>query len=147
MAGSSEVQDNPVGINVVPMVDVIFCLCVFFMCSFRFKEREGRFEAWLPKDLGSVGPIIGPREMRVALYWDQAAGVVSRRFGTRDVHDDAELEGLLRGSREDYLRVGAADVPLIVDGDPRVPWSDVLNIVNLGRRLGLAHVQFASSGN
>jgi microcystin degradation protein MlrC len=39
------------------------------------------------------------------------------------------------------------DVPLIVDGDPRVPWSDVLNIVNLGRRLGLAHVQFASSGN
>ena len=41
MAGGGEAEDNPVNINVVPMVDVIFCLCVFFMCSFKIKQLEG----------------------------------------------------------------------------------------------------------
>ena len=27
-------EDNPVSLNVAPMVDIIFCLCIFFMCSF-----------------------------------------------------------------------------------------------------------------
>jgi biopolymer transport protein ExbD len=87
------------------------------------------------------------REVRVALYWNAAAGTVERRFGARDVANDSELEALLRGSRDDYLRAGEREVPLIVDGDPRVPWSTVLEVVNLGRRVGLSQVQFASSGN
>lgn len=148
MAAGGELQDNPVGINVVPMVDVIFCLCVFFMCSFRFKEREGRLEAWLPKDLGNGPSAPGEtRELRVALFWDESAGTVTRRFGMRDVGDDLELESLLRGSREDGDRVGAHDVPLIVDSDPRVPWSHVVNLVSIGRHVGVARVQFASGGN
>lgn len=148
MAGGSEVQDNPVGINVVPMVDVIFCLCVFFMCSFRFQEREGRFKAWLPKDLGH-GPLseVEPRELRVALFWNQGAGTVERRFGSRLVRDGAELESLLRASLEDLARLGQADVPMIIDGDPRVPWHEVMSLVNVGRQLDIARVQFASSGN
>jgi biopolymer transport protein ExbD len=47
--------DSPVAINVTPLVDIIFCLCVFFMISFRFKQIEGRFDAWLPRTTG-VGP-------------------------------------------------------------------------------------------
>ena len=53
MGGSQnigEASDNPVEINVTAMVDVIFCLCIFFMCSFHFKQLEGRVDAWLPKD-------------------------------------------------------------------------------------------------
>jgi len=44
-----ESPDNPVAINVTAMVDVIFCLCVFFMCSLHFRQVEGKFETWLPK--------------------------------------------------------------------------------------------------
>ena len=57
MAGSQDPNDNPVAINVVPMVDVIFCLCVFFMCSMKFKEMEGKFDSWLPKDKGQATPM------------------------------------------------------------------------------------------
>ena len=42
MAGSSSPEDNPVGINVTALVDVIFCHCLFFMCSLHFKQ-VGRF--------------------------------------------------------------------------------------------------------
>ena len=51
MGGSQnigEASDNPVEINVTAMVDVIFCLCIFFMCSFHFKQLEGKIDTWLP---------------------------------------------------------------------------------------------------
>lgn len=47
MAASAS-DDNPVGINVTAMVDIIFCLCLFFMCSMHFKQIEGKLESWLP---------------------------------------------------------------------------------------------------
>jgi biopolymer transport protein ExbD len=59
-----------VAINVVPMVDVIFCLCVFFMCSMKFKQLEGKFDSWLPKDKGAGGTPAEIQETRVALFWD-----------------------------------------------------------------------------
>ena len=37
MAGGGNQDENPVAINVVAMVDIIFCLCLFFMCSLKFK--------------------------------------------------------------------------------------------------------------
>jgi len=57
MAGASigDNEENPVAINVTAMVDVIFCLCVFFMCSLHFRQAEGKFETWLPK--GKGGPM------------------------------------------------------------------------------------------
>jgi len=69
MAGSQDPNENPVAINVVPMVDVIFCLCVFFMCSFKFKQIEGKFDSWLPKDkgLGAMSADQVITEIRVAI--------------------------------------------------------------------------------
>ena len=66
MAGSHDPDDNPVAINVVPMVDVIFCLCVFFMCSFKFKAIEGKFDSWLPRDKGLGDPSALPNMIEVA---------------------------------------------------------------------------------
>lgn len=145
MAGGGESVDNPVGINVVPMVDVIFCLCVFFLCSFQIQAGEGRFASWLPKDLGN-GPasVVEPREMRVALFWDEFRGSVSRHYGLREVAGEDELEALLAGSLRDGIALGAARAPLVVDGDPRVPWREVVAVMNIGRRIGVQDIQLAS---
>lgn len=144
MAGGGDAEDNPVNINVVPMVDVIFCLCVFFMCSFKFKQLEGKFQSWLPKDLGNnVAPQDDPKEMRVAIYWDDKKNEVVRQYGTRFIRDDNELENLIRGSHDDYVKSGKPDIPVIVDGDPRVPWADVMTVVNIAKRLGIEKIQFA----
>jgi biopolymer transport protein ExbD len=148
MAGGGEAEDNPVNINVVPMVDVIFCLCVFFMCSFKFKQLEGRFQSWLPKDLGNnVAPDQDPKEMRVAIYWDDKEAKVVRQYGTRYVKDDAELENLIRGANEDFKKVNKPDVPVIIDGDARIPWDEVMVIVNIAKRLGIEKIQFALGAN
>src|SRR5438128_10552283 len=67
-----EASDNPVEINVTAMVDVIFCLCIFFMCSFHFKQLEGKIDAWLPNKGGGPGtpPVVILEEIRVFMRWD-----------------------------------------------------------------------------
>ena len=143
MAGSQNADDNPVAINVVPMVDVIFCLCVFFMCSCHFKAIEAKLENWLPKDHGGSDRGPAPVEVRVAVFWDEAGGRTRRLFGHRSVDDDAGLEQLLRDAHDDAMRLSRPREPLLVDADPRVPWSAVVTVENLGSRAGFTQLEFA----
>jgi biopolymer transport protein ExbD len=143
MAGGGDPNDNPVAINVVPMVDVIFCLCVFFMCSFRFKQTEGKFDSWLPKDKGSGGDPGTIVEIRVAMFWDAQKEKVIRQYGTRMITSDEELESLIKGAHDDFVRQNKPEVPVIIDGDPRVPWKDVMTVVNMAHKLDIEKIEFA----
>jgi biopolymer transport protein ExbD len=143
MAGGGDAADNPVAINVVPMVDVIFCLCVFFMCSMKFKQLEGKFEAWLPKDAGTAQTIQLPKEIRIAIYWDAQHAVARLQMGTRLVEDGAALRTLLRGARDDFAEGGGESVPVVIDADGRVPWKDVIGVIDACRELHLDRIEFA----
>src|SRR5262245_34920552 len=144
MAGSQDGGDNPVAVNVVPLVDVIFCLCVFFMCSFKFRQLEGKFDTWLPKTEGPGGiPPTEPSEMRIAILWNERDARIERRFGVRVIPDDGDLERTIAGARDAWVARGKPDAPLTIDSDVRVPWSEVTTVVNLAKRLGVANVQFA----
>src|SRR5215813_1267750 len=109
MAGVSvgDDGDNPVAINVTALVDIIFCLCVFFMISFKFKQLEGKFDSWLPKNKGAQGMPLGAviQEIRVAIFWDETKQEAVRKFGTRFVPDDEELKKLLSDSYADFKRL------------------------------------------
>ncbi|HZN38362.1 MAG TPA: biopolymer transporter ExbD [Planctomycetota bacterium] len=147
MAGSQDPNDNPVSIQVVPMVDIIFCLCVFFMCSMKWKELEGKFESWLPKDMGQVHLPSQPtpiEEIRVALLWDEANSSTIRKFGNTTVRDDTQLQELIRDSYAGWLRLGKPQTPAIVDAAPMVPWHDVVCVVNLAKRENIEKIQFAA---
>jgi len=142
MAGGGS-EDNPVPINVVPMVDVIFCLCVFFMCSFQFKQVEGAFDAWLPKGKGPGPTWTEPEEIRVALWWDPIEQCAVRQFGQRLVENDEELAQLIRGALSDWIERDLPDVPLVLDCDARVPWQSAIDVVNLSKALGIDRIEFA----
>ncbi len=146
MAGSQDQKENPVAINVVPMVDVIFCLCIFFMCSFKFKEVEGKFDSWLPKDKGAESPLKPTdliEEIRVAMFWDAAKERLVRQLGHRQVESDDELQDLIRQGHEDHVRLNKPDTPVIIDADPRVAWNDVVNVMNLIKRNKIDKIEFA----
>ncbi len=148
MAGVSvgESDENPVNINVTPLVDVIFCLCVFFMISFKFKQLEGKFETWLPKDKGFEGMPLKAviQEIRVALFWDDVNRNVVRKMGTRLVPEDEQLLKLITDSYDDFKRLNKPDVGLTIDADFRVPWESVVGVMNLGKKAGVAKVEFAA---
>jgi len=152
MAGTStpgEESDNPVYINVVPLVDVIFCLCVFFFCSFHFRQLEGKMESWLPKDKGvKATPVddIRLEEIRVFLrYTDtgDAATAITRAVGPKQVTSDAGLQQELVQLKNHYANVGKGSPPVIIEADPQVPWKDVVNVMSLARLVGLEKLEFA----
>src|SRR6185503_16399693 len=113
MAGGGDAADNPVAINVVPMVDIIFCLCVFFMCSMKFKELEGKFESWLPKDKGQSQPMQDTpiEEIRVALFWNEADRTTLRKFGNTKITSDTQLQELIRDAYAGWVRLGKPQTP------------------------------------
>ena len=149
MAGSQDPNENPVAINVVPMVDVIFCLCVFFMCSFKFKQLEGKFESWLPKNKGDGAPSASSaviEEIRVALFWDDQSGKTLRQFGAKKVQADDELQALIKASHDEFVRMNKPDTPVIIDAHAKVPWQDVVNVMNLCKKVQIDKIEFAMGG-
>src|SRR5262245_16484259 len=149
MAGSSGIGDdneNPVAINITPLVDIIFCLCVFFMVSFKFKQLEGKFETWLPKSKGYEGMPLKAviEEIRVALFWDEGNSKVVRKIGTRIVPEDDQLQKLISDSYDDFKRLNKPDIGLTIDADVRVPWASVVDVMNVGKKAGVSKVEFAT---
>lgn len=146
MAGSQDPNENPVAINVVPMVDVIFCLCVFFMCSLNFKQLEGKFDSWLPKGKGvggsgSVSALI--EEIRVAMFYDEKTGKTVRQLGNRRIDDDATLQQLIKDAHDDFIRLNKPDTPVTIDAESKVPWREVITVMNLCKRNSIDKIEFA----
>lgn len=147
MGGSQNIgeeSDNPVEINVTAMVDVIFCLCLFFMCSFHFKQIEGKMDTWLPDKGGRPGTPkeVILEEIRVFMRWDAAAGTV-RKVGPATVSSDAELMDAIQVRKADYERAKKPVSPVIIDATPDVPWQHVVRVVDLCKAGNLSMIEFA----
>jgi biopolymer transport protein ExbD len=148
MAGVSvgESEENPVAINVTPLVDIIFCLCVFFMISFKFKQLEGKFDSWLPKGKGSTGSITSEDildEVRVAMIWDEDSQRTIRQMRQRIVESDEELATLIKEAHDDWVRMNKPDIPVTIDAEARVPWEEVIKVMNICKRNRIDKIEFA----
>ncbi|MSR61203.1 MAG: biopolymer transporter ExbD [Planctomycetes bacterium] len=148
MAGASmgDEGENPIAINVTPLVDIIFCLCVFFMISFKFKQLEGKFDSWLPKNKGSAGSVQVEGildEVRVAMFWDEVAQKTVRQLRTRRVDDDDELAALIKEAHDDWVKMNKPETPVTIDAEARVPWEAVIRVMNLCKRNKIDKIEFA----
>jgi biopolymer transport protein ExbD len=148
MAGVSvgESDENPVAINVTALVDIIFCLCVFFMISFKFKQLEGKFESWLPKGKG-IGSVTQEsnilEEVRVAMFWDQPTQTTVRQLRNRKVENDEELQQLIKEAHDDWVHMNKPETPVTIDAEPGVPWNEVINVMNLCKKVQIDKIEFA----
>jgi biopolymer transport protein ExbD len=129
------------------MVDVIFCLCIFFMCSFHFKQLEGKIDAWMPDDKGPNHTVIEKvrlEEIRVFMRYDPASGLTARNIGSRPpVSGDEELITTIQSMKADYDRANKLEVPVLIDSTADVPWREVVHVVDLCKAQKLSKIEFA----
>ena len=151
MAGSQnpgEASDNPVGINVTAMVDIIFCLCLFFMCSFHFKQLQGKIDTWLPKDRGifqgQAGELVKD-EIVVVMHWDPATRRTVHKLRNQPAVGSAE-ELMQSGLQiaDGYNRAGNTTYPLVIDSAPDVPWRDVVHFMDLCKGNSIERLELAA---
>ena len=147
MAGGAD-EDNPIPINVTPLIDIIFCLIIFFMCSFHFKQLEGKIDTWLPKDRGvnqGQPEKVVLEEIRVFMKWDPATGRTIRKVGNRgEVNTDSDLMQIVLQMTNDYKKAGKTEFPVLIDATADVPWSEVIHVMDMCKREKLDRIEFAA---
>ena len=128
--------------NMTPMIDVIFQLLIFFLCTSNFIQPE----QLLSTNLFLPGAVKSPDAIPPELL-DLDEAVI-------ELHTDGKLYWLIAGVRYDSLdAVGAtlkalseakSDLPVVLDIDPEIPLGNVIDIYDLCRWCGLTKVQFAA---
>ena len=132
------------GMQMTPMIDVIFQLLIFFVCTASFQAPEEilptRF--LLPGTESSAAPadptVVDLEEIVVKLQ--QREGRTRWRINDRDYFSLVDVRAVLQAAARVKI-----DLPVILDVDPDVPMEDVIDIYDLCRGVGLQRVQFAAS--
>jgi biopolymer transport protein ExbD len=161
--------EEPLELNLTPMIDVVFQLLVFFLCATKFPEPEGVLKSWLPKNKGQATsiPNIDPGSVRLVLrmagadvtcqYEDNSSPTGFSYFSSASRYDFQtrtdeviprwdEVEQHLAQAKAKYRKTGVGDegLPVIIDFGPDVPWKHVVEILNICTGLELTNLQIAA---
>jgi len=129
-----------------PMIDVIFLLLIFFVCtaSFQAVEEVLPTNLQLPGSLESQAPppedLVDLDEIVVKILFDD--GRTHWQINHRDYQD----LGVVRDVLAAVARL-KSDLPVILDPDGRVPLASVIDVYDTCRQIGLRRIQFAASEN
>jgi biopolymer transport protein ExbD len=133
-------------VKMTPMIDVIFLLLIFFVCTASFQPPE----EVLPTHLRMPGTTESPVEVEpewedldeivVAILWRE--GRPAWEINGRECAHLGEVRAVLAAMAEVKI-----DVPVILDVDGIVPLEHVIDVYDLCRQIGLERVQFAASAD
>ncbi len=122
------------GVDITPLIDVVFLLLIFFMVSTTF-ERETQISIELPEATGEKleKP---PAELEITID----------RHGVFYVN---KLEVI--NTRADTLKIAIRkavgekrDIPLIINADAKTPHQSVMTVMDAASQLGLLHMIFTA---
>jgi len=139
-------QSNRDGLDVTmtPMIDVVFLLLIFFICTATFQPPEELLPSAVsePATSGETVKPIDPKieeeeEIIVRVFWQN--GRIAWRVGEGDCHSLAQVRATL-----ELLAASHRYLPVILDIDEPVPVGEVINVYDICRLSGFGRVQFAA---
>lgn len=148
----SKSGEEPIELQMTPMIDVIFQLLIFFMCATRFKSLEGKFLTYMPENIGIVSdeeiPPLQLDEVRIKLIYDETAAVKTRirvKLSTLEyaLNDWDELYRDMADKYEKH-RLAGIEIPFLIDPDPEVPFQAVVSALNACRKARIMEVGFTT---
>lgn len=126
-----------------PMIDVVFLLLIFFVCTASFQIAE----QILPSSILAAGTTEAPLTDPLDLPLDQII-VRTQMVGGRARWTINEQGYETLGQVEEVLRsvhAVEADLPLILHNEDDVPLGSVIDVYDLARIIGFEEIQFAAS--
>ncbi|MFH1227047.1 MAG: biopolymer transporter ExbD [Planctomycetota bacterium] len=144
-----DLSEASMEINMTPMIDVIFQLIIFFMCSIHFKSLEGKLYSYLPKDKGMAETTVTDPELdevRILLSYDKNKTPLQTmiKIGQREIKDWDVLFSEVSTIYKAQINSGAKPVPFKLDSESKVPVQAVINALNACKRAGISNVEFAA---
>ena len=125
----------------VPIIDVIFLLLVFFICTANFHPVEEMLpmDTTLPGSVAVEMVLPDPVNLDVVLIqisFDQEPHWQIEGNQCRSLHEVQNLLQQIRDIRD--------DIPVIIESADNVPMENVIDVYDICRRVGLTRIQFAA---
>lgn len=128
-------RSQEVGVDLTPLIDVVFLLLIFFMVSTTF-TRESHLKVELPE---ASGEPVTPSDIK-------QIDVVINAEGQYSLNDkplvNNRRETLERGVGE--LAGGDTSLPFIITADARTPHEFVVRAMDVAGRLGFARLSITT---
>lgn len=122
------------GINLTPLIDVVFLLLIFFMVSTSF-TKETHLSVDLPEAVGEQSSDL-PEQIEIIISTDGSYSV----NGLALVNNKVEtLKSAL-----DKTSAGNNKVPLVITADAKTPHQAVVQAMDAAGQLGFAHLSITT---
>ena len=137
-----QLRRKPIELRMMtPMIDVIFLLLIFFVCTSDFTppEKVLQMETMLPGSLVAEKVLLDPVNLD---------SVLIQIFFEHELH--WQIEGNRCTSLRDaqnilrLIRDVKPDIPVIIESADNVPIENVLDIYDVCRSVGLSNIQFSA---
>lgn len=122
-------------LNMVPMIDIIFQLFIFFICTLDMQNQQGNVDLKLA--MAPDGKAVDKKDPRTVTIDVDAKGHI--QIGGQPMGPDL-LVAVLRSARNQYGK----DIPIVVRGDASTLHRYVKTVMDCCSRAGLSQVMFAA---
>ncbi len=125
---------NEEGINLTPLIDVVFLLLIFFMVSTTF-TKETHLKVELPEAQGEVS-VERPEQIEVLINVSGGYSVNGQALV------NSKLKTLMAAIEEQGK--GKTDIPFIITADAKVPYESVVQAMDAAGRLGYVNLSMTT---
>lgn len=144
-----KIEEANMELQMAPMIDVVFQLIIFFMCSIHFKSLEGKLYSYLPRDKGMSNTIVSDpilEEVRIRLvYAENRLPLLTRiKVGEKEFPDWNSLEQHIRSIASSLVTPKGDIIPVKIDPDDKIPAQAVVSVLNICKKAGVQKTEFAA---
>lgn len=125
------------GVNLTPLIDVVFLLLIFFMVSTTF-TRETQLKIDLPE--AASGETVESPDLQQIELTISASGEVA-------INDKVLIEATLDKLKSALQRESAGDtsLPVIITADAQTPHQSVITVMDAAGQLGFSRLRLTTS--
>ncbi|CAA0119834.1 Biopolymer transport protein ExbD [Halioglobus japonicus] len=122
------------GVNLTPLIDVVFLLLIFFMVSTSF-TRETQLSIDLPE---AEGKPMETAEQQIEILVDEE--------GNYRVNGDALVDSRMRTLQAAIYKISAGDttMPMMISADAQAAHQDVVKAMDAAGQMGFVHLSITT---
>jgi biopolymer transport protein ExbD len=123
-----------IGVNLTPLIDVVFLLLIFFMVSTTF-TRETQLSIDLPEAQGK------PKEAT-----EQQIEILVDESGNYRVNGESLVDGSMRTLQAAIYKISAGDttLPMTISADAQAAHQDVVQAMDAAGQMGFVHLSITT---
>ena len=130
-------------LNIAAMIDVVFLLLIFFMCTTSFEAVDKDLAAQIPQVSGDPSEESDFEPIRIEL---RKAGAETETVGgeVQVFCDDLKCGGFGELAEMLEQRRAIADIPVIIAGEDEIDYENLVRVMDICYEVGFSRVAFSA---